>query len=149
MVKLIQISKEELPELVYFSYEGDFDLLEKFHLEKYTLEEAVLKTLELVNEHDEQVYLSYKKIIFNNKTIGYTIITGEFLYSFCIRKEFRTEEVKNGWFELLIKECGKNMKIGLMSNNTRAINFFKKRGYSITWVNPENNKVNEVLLTIN
>jgi len=147
LVEIVEISKYELIPIIHYSYEGDFDLANLYHLKKYTIEEAALRTIELINEHEKQVEFKFLKVICNSTLIGYFITSGDFLYSFCVRMEFRTKEVLTEWWKAILDYVGNNIKIGIMSNNTRAIKYFEKRGMSITWQNPEMNEPNEILFT--
>lgn len=149
MIKLTVISKQELPVLVKLSYEGDIDLWEKFHVEKYNFDSAVNKELELISQKDERYELNYQRVDFDEIPIGYVVSTGDFVVSFCLRKEYRTEEIKESWWNEMVKQIGNNIKFGVMSNNERAIGFLKKKGMGISWTNPEHKAINEVLLTLN
>lgn len=149
MVKLIQISKEELHGLVHIAYEGDYDLLDKYHIKKFNLESAVSSTLEMIDGMSKQLELKYFSVEWQGTQIGYVIISGDFLYSFGISIYHRTKNILKSWWDCLLLVMGDRIKVGLLSNNTRAIEYMKKRGLEITWSNPENKKINEVLLTLN
>ena len=147
MVKLIKISKNELPEIIRISYEGDKDLLDKYHINKYTLEGAVKKELELIEKMSTQLQLTYLKVLNADKVIGYVVKSGNFLYSFAISIYYRTSRILKEWWEALCLEMGDKFKVGLMSNNTRAIEYLKKRGLYITWQENDGEAIKEILLT--
>lgn len=147
MVYLTKISKHELPELIKLSYEGDDELLEKFHLKKMTLSNAVKCELELINEADRELELRYFKVIFEDKPIGYVVKSGKFLYSFAISVKYRKKEILEKWWDALKTVLGDKFTCGLMSNNTRAIAYMKARGMKVIFENPEHKEVNEILLS--
>lgn len=147
MVTLIKISKQELPEIIRLSYEGDKDLLDKYHVNKYTLEGAVKKELELIDNMSTQLELSYFKVLLADHIIGYVVKSGNFLYSFAVSIYYRKSKILKEWWDALSEEMGDKFNVGLMSNNTRAIEYLKKRGLEITWQETGDKEVKEILLT--
>lgn len=147
MVYLVEISKDELPEIILFSYKGDKDLLNKYHIQKFTLKEAVKSELDSIDNISKQIEFDYFKVLYQNKSIGYVVSSGSFLYSFAISIEYRTKNILQSWWVELKNRLGENFKCGLMSNNTRAIRYMEARGMRIEYENPLNKEVNEILLT--
>ena len=139
-VKLLPISREGLKDLITFSFEGDNDLLDKYHISPGDLEHCVNHTFTFI-EKNKDFYKSdmhlYRVIIADlgaALTIGYTItITNETtpheLYSFGIRKEHRGEDVKKAWLKAIEETLGLPYYMVLWSINKRAINFFVKNGF--------------------
>lgn len=148
MVYLIEISKDELQDLITMSYAGDNDLLNKYHVKKFTLKEAVKSEINSINNIGLNLKMNYFKVMFNNKPIGYFVKSGKFLLSFAISIQYRTKEILTDWWNELTKNMGKNFTCGLLSNNTRALDYMKKRGMKIIYENPEKKQINEILLTI-
>lgn len=141
MVTIKKISKAELPELIELSYEGDFDLFDKYHVVKTDFHGAVVVQLQMIHELAQEVDLSYYKVIFQKKPIGYFVTFDKFLYSFCINKKYRKKDVLMGWFQNVKKSLGKGFQTMLYKNNTRAIDHLVKQGMKIADENEENNTV--------
>ncbi len=142
MIKLTEIEKDELPGLVKASYEGDTDLLDKYHVKKFSLEAAVESEIVAIEKTSATLQFKFFKVLWGKKDIGYLVLSGDFLYSFCVNIKYRTKDILTEWWSALIKEIGKLPKVALNTNNTRAINYMQKRGLSICL-----RKGNEVLLT--
>lgn len=147
MIKLIEIPKQELPEIIRLSYEGDTELLEKYHAEKYTLDKAVEKELSLIDNISKQVEVKCFKVLNGNNAIGYIVKIGVYLYSFAISIYSRTKSVLKEWWKAVCDEMGDKFNVALMSNNTRAIKYLKDRGFEIVLEENKKDQVREILLT--
>jgi hypothetical protein len=93
--------------------------------------EAVLSTLDLIDDASKKFKLSYYKLIYKKQPIGYFVIFGEYLYSFAIGMSFRKKEVLSRWFEEVKSELPPRFKAMLYENNTRAINHLQRQGMKI------------------
>lgn len=137
MITIKKISKSELPKLVAISYERDEDLFEKYHIGKMNFPQAVLSTLDLIDEASQQFKLSYYKVIYQKQPIGYFVTFGDYLYSFGISMKFRKKDILVGWFLAVKKVLGKQFKALLYENNTRAISHLEKQGMKIVDIDNE------------
>ena len=143
MITIKKISKSEIPKLVAIAYEGDQELFDKYHsgnlFDDFNRDfpSAVLTTLDIIDEATDHVELSYYKVIYQKKPIGYFITFGNFLYSFAIAKSYRKRDVLIGWFESVKKVLGKNFFAILYDINTRAIAHLEKQGMQIIDHNQE------------
>lgn len=147
MIRLIEIPKSELKEYVQLAYIGDEELLSKYHIDNFTLLEAVNSTMDMVDVSAKTLRLTFFKVIFNDSSIGYVVVSGNHLYSFAIAIEYRTKQILKEWWQRVTEILGQQFTCLLFSNNTRAIDYMKKRGMKIEWQNTEHKKLNEVLLT--
>jgi len=129
-IKLEKISIFELPLLVRISYDGDEDLLNKYHIEKFSLEDAVESTMGMIKETGDTIEMSYFKVVLGDEPIGYLAIFQNFLYSFGINIKYRTKEVILQYWELIKEVLNDGFITMLYPNNDRAINFLKKQGMS-------------------
>lgn len=146
MINFIEISGKRLKEIVRMCYDGDDDMLNKYHIKKLTLDEAVDSTIGMILDAHEEIELDYVEVVYDGATIGYLVISGSFLYSFAVAVRFRKKQIMHEWFLALQALLGDGFSVGLLSNNTRAIDYFLRRGLSIAWQNPDNKQNNEVLL---
>lgn len=137
MITIKKISKSELPKLVAISYERDEELFEKYHIGKMNFPQAVLSTLDLIDEASQQFKLSYYKVIYQKQPIGYFVTFGDYLYSFGISMKFRKKDILVGWFLGVRKVLGKQFKALLYENNTRAISHLEKQGMKIVDIDNE------------
>lgn len=147
MLQLNEIEQKELPNLILLAYDGDQELLDKFHVEKFTLQEAVNSTLKMIDDVSKDLHLTYIKVMFGGVTIGYIIYSGKFLYSFGIAMSYRNKEVLKEWWDGVLELIGNDLTCGLLSNNERAIQYMLNRGMKIKWTNETSERIKEVLLT--
>lgn len=135
MITIKKISKSEIPSLIAISYEGDHELLSKYHSANMhgdvNFPIAVLSTLDTIDEVSKEFKLSYYKVIYQKKPIGYFVTFDNFLHSFGINIKYRNREVLSGWFESVKKVLGKHFVCMLYDINTRAINHLQKQGMRI------------------
>lgn len=149
-VKLTPIDKGELKPLVTLAFEGDNELLDTYHtLAPATLEECVNNTFAFIDKNKDfyNEDMSCFKVTVNGIAVGYTItIKNEKmpneLYSFGIKKEFRTWEITSQWMERLQTILGTPYYMILWAKNTRAINFFERNGF----VSEERNDLKKLII---
>jgi len=137
MITIKKISKAELPKLVGISYEKDEELFEKYHIGKMNFPQAVLSTLDLIDDASKQLNLSYYKVIYQKQPIGYFVTFGNYLYSFGIAMKYRKKDILVGWFLNVKKVLGKQFRALLYENNTRAISHLEKQGMKIIDIDNE------------
>lgn len=137
-VQLLPINREKLKELVSYSFEGDNDLLDTYHISPGTLEHCVDNTFTFIDKNKDFYGsdMCWAAVVIPQGVIGYTVyITNEKspneLYSFGIRKEYRTEEILHGWLKAVENELHLPYFIVLWDKNIRAIEFFRKNGFII------------------
>ena len=130
MVNLLKISKFDLPEAIKIAYEGDDELLEKYHVDKYDLMGAVASTLRMIYKmvEWENMEMDYYKVMQDETPIGYICTYPNNLYSFGINKKYRSKEILKEWWSRVKEVMGEKFITMLYPNNTRAINFLKKQG---------------------
>lgn len=151
-IQLIQIEKSELKSLITLSFEGDNELLDIFHIKApATLDECVNNTFSFI-ENNKDFYaedMKIFKLIRGMEAIGFTVIIENEhlpneLYSFGIKKEYRTWDITSKWMELLQKILGVPYYIILWSRNTRAINFFERNGF----ITEERNDLKKLIIKV-
>lgn len=135
MIKLIPITISALTYYVRLSFEGDNDLLKKYHISPGDLEHCVEHTMNFIKENYEYYGedMNIFVVLMDTKVIGYTItIKNEKapneLYSFGINIKYRKKDILKGWIEKVKEFLGNHYYIVLWSKNTRAIDFFEKNG---------------------
>lgn len=134
-----KISFYQLPEAVQASYEGDKDLLNKYHVAKWdTVKGAVTSTMVMIHACSKVKDLSYYKVTHQKKCIGYIVTFDNFLYSFGLSIKSRTEEIKEAFWSAIKKLLGNQFGCSLYNNNVRAIKFLEKQGMEIGSVDEEN-----------
>ena len=131
MVKLEKISKEELRPMVLKSYENDEELFNKYHVGKFSLQQCVEKTVEMIEEAELETPLNYYKVICNDDDIGYIVTFNSILYSFAIAMEYRKRDILIEWWKLVNDILGEEFYAILYKNNTRAIEFLKRQDMKI------------------
>ena len=151
-VKLIPVEKDEIKSLITLAFEGDNELLDIYHkLAPATLEECVNNTFAFINENKDfynEDMLCFKVTV-NGIEVGYTItIKNETfpneLYSFGIKKEFRTWEITSQWLNKINELLGLPYYMVLWSKNTRAINFFERNGF----ISEERNDLKKLIIKV-
>ncbi len=136
MVTLEIISKFELKKYVGIAYEGDTALLEKYHVGKFTHEQAVESTMSMIEIVDkncemEDEIMNHYKVELDGEAIGYVCTVPKYLYSFGINKKYRSKEILIEWWQRIKEVLGQTFITKLYPNNNRAINFCKKQGMEI------------------
>jgi hypothetical protein len=139
MITMKKISVMQLPMLVLIAYDGDTDLLDKYHISKLPLMGAVKSTLQMIFEMAKIEKLNCYKIVYQKKPIGYVVSYKNVLYSFGVNKAFRKREIMLSWWEELKQTIGRKFVCRLYRNNTRAIEFLKKQQMEEIEVNEEHN----------
>lgn len=141
---LIRIELSDLKELITYSFSDDPELLSKYsHLDNPTLEECVDKNFRTIIEKGGEVNCYAIFSTEEGGNIGFTVtltnpeIPHE-LVSFGIHKNFRTQKTVCKWLEEVTKLIGKYYYTALFTQNTRAIGFFQKNGF--TKVEPQDDK---------
>jgi len=137
MITIKKISKSELPKLVAISYEKDEELFDKYHIGKMNFPQAVLSTLDLIDDASQQLKLSYYKVVYQKQPIGYFVTFDGYLYSFGISMKFRKKDILVGWFVAVKKVLGLNFRAMLYENNTRAISHLEKQGMKVIDIDQE------------
>lgn len=128
MVTIKKISRYQLFDLILFSYKGDTKGLEFFHVKRFTLEEAVDCTFKMISDEAKLVDFTYYKICYQQCPIGYFVITEDVLYSFCINIKYRKPKIILAWWNIVESLFKGSFYTGIYANNTRALNFLKRRG---------------------
>lgn len=130
MIELKKISKFELPELIMAAYKGDESLLNQYHVEIFTLEQAVESTLWMIEttEENEGKNMEHYSVSCDGEPIGYVSIFPNMLYSWGLNKEYRSEDIKQDFWESICDILEGKFIVMLYPNNTRAINFCKRQG---------------------
>lgn len=127
-----KISKTQLPKLIELSYLGDDDMLEQYHSgQKIDFFNAIIKELDYIHQASKKFDLSYYKLIYKQKPIGYFVTFDGFLYSFGIGKKNRSKEVLANWFSQVKRALGSQFISMLYSYNTRAIKHLERQGMTI------------------
>lgn len=137
MITIKKISKSELPKLVAISYEKDEELFDKYHIGKMNFPQAVLSTLDLIDDASKELKLSYYKVVYQKQPIGYFVTFDGYLYSFGISMRFRKKDILVGWFVAVKKVLGLNFRAMLYENNTRAISHLEKQGMKVIDIDQE------------
>ena len=144
MIELNPITQEELFTNIYLSFEGDNDLTERFTPIRRTFQQTVsyiygevVKTIEdPVYEGDVHLFQVTCQIGEKRPVIGYivTIENAErphMLLSFGVNIKYRTWPILQLWLQAIKDLLGEPYYTCLWNANTRAINFFKKNGFTI------------------
>lgn len=131
MVTIKEIFRDQVRPLIHLAYDGDDDLLKKYHIKEYVLEEAVESQMSMINTTRGEVDLNYYKVLFNNAPIGYFVTFKECLYSFGIGMEWRTKEILIQVWDKIKSVLEETFVCILYKNNTRAINWLLKCGMRV------------------
>lgn len=127
MIELTRL-EYELKRYVEAAYRGDEDLFNKYHVAKYTFEEAVEETLRMIYETSLEVEMSYFGVVEEGKIIGYLCTHPNNLYSFGINIHYRTKDVLSQFWEKIKEVLGVGFMTVLYPNNSRAIEWVKRCG---------------------
>lgn len=146
MIRLAKISLYELPELIAISYQGDNDLLQKYHIAPMDLQSAIESTFGMIYSVAQMKKAYYYKVVYQKQPIGYVVtFDGNFLYSYGIAVKFRKKDILIDWWEQVKQLLDDDFGTMLYGNNYRASDFLQKQGMKIT----QEDKQHNVLTFIN
>lgn len=131
MITLKKISKYQVKPLIALSYEEDTELFDKYHLSKMEHSECVESTMGLIEGASKEKELTYYKVLFQKKPIGYIITCPNVLYSYAIAVKFRKKAILVEWWKAVKGLFNGIFATGLYENNTRAILFLQRQGMVI------------------
>lgn len=139
MIKLVKIDKNSLRFYVKLAFGGDMDLLEKYHISPGTLDHCANHTMGFIEENTNHYKddIEFYAVVLDFETpIGYTVLiknekAPHELYSFGIKKEYRTAENLKGWLNAVREQLKTPYYIVLWSKNDRAINFFERNEFIV------------------
>ena len=145
-VKLIPADHSQLFHLVYFAFDGDSDLIDKYQAEKrthaqlvnYVHSEITSTMLNPVFKGDVHLYA----IVIDEETaVGYcALIINEgkphMLFSYGINIAYRKKEILTGWLKAVGEILGDTYYTCNWNENTRSIAFLEKNNFAILR-NPE------------
>lgn len=140
MVSLKKISLYELPDLIYRSYDGDKLLLDKYHIQRFSLINAVQSTFSMIHTASRIKQLCIYKVVYEKQPIGYVVTyDGNFLYSYAIAVKFRKKSILADWWQQVKKVLDKDFSTMIYGNNERAINFLKRNNMEVIQEDKQNN----------
>lgn len=126
-----QIHIDEVEKYVRIAFDGDNELWEKYHNPDNNFEEIVTNNVKNIKELEEYVPVTCFAIFIENKAIGFSVFSGNLLYSFGINLKHRIKEVLLHWMEWMKNRFDNCFVVALCEENTRAIAFFLRNGLSI------------------
>jgi hypothetical protein len=119
-------------------YNGDDDLINKYHiLAPTTLDLAVANTVKTLIEAGMTNKFNLYSVFWKGKLMGYygieiaIVAQGKvpMLTGFCIKKQFRQNEMKKKFFDLVREHfVEKNILTAIYDKNERALNYICKSG---------------------
>lgn len=127
MVKINEILRDELPFLIKRAFDGDSELMSKYHIINGTIEECIDSTMYAIIDVDKVYGVKCYMISCDDRAVGYMTIGPDFLHSFGININYRTKDVLKEWYQSLLS-IKSDFFCTLHSKNTRAIEFLKKQG---------------------
>lgn len=132
-ISVKKILKEDIGKYVGFAFEGDNELVEKFHFADTTLEETVASNVKNIIELSEKIDLDCYAVYWRENIIGFFVMAyhNSMLYSFGINKQYRVKEILMDWWEYVKTISGEYLVCPLNAENKRAINFFIKNGMEV------------------
>lgn len=137
MVTLIEIDKDVLRPCVVSAFDGDAELLSRYHIIQGTLNECVSDTLDRIEQVSKTNKLKYFSVTMESAVIGFTVIGDAFLLSFGIKERYRVRAVVMEWWKLVCEELDNEFVTWIFKKNTRAISFLLKNGMEIVDNDPK------------
>ena len=127
-MNLKEIDIIELKECIKVAYEGDIDLLTTYHVDNFSLDEAVNSTLQMIEITSHEIAIFSYAVCNESGVIGYLTIAKNNLYSFGINIKHRNKETLKMFWDKINETLKYGFICTLYPNNTRAINWLKKSG---------------------
>lgn len=130
-VKIKRVSKHKLRAIVGGSFEGDNELIDKYHSVGISKEASINETMKRIDDISNMHKCCFFDVRFCGKSIGYFVTFDNFLFSFCINIRYRKNDILIAWWYLVKKELGENFGTMLFNKNERAIDFLKRHGMKV------------------
>jgi hypothetical protein len=123
----------ELKKAIEIAFVDDELLLNKFHIIKTGLKDAVYDTKYNILDFKKIYGAEYYLLKDGEEIIGYCVLSNmyHFLYSFGINIEYRSKENKMALFNFVVEKCNGTFFCSLYNINDRAINYLTKMGMHI------------------
>ena len=128
MISLTEIPLSELRKYVEIAYRGDFDLLDKYWGDGFSLEEAVNETMFVINQVAEEIDVDCYSVENDGEEIGYIVKFPNNLYSFSININHRTKKNLIEYWERIKEVMEEGFICMLFPQNIRASNWLKRCG---------------------
>lgn len=133
-----KIPLSEIQDFCEIAFRGDNLFIEKYHLHDDTMDDLITNNVLNIFELSSQMKVKCYSVYFENKAIGFTVISKGLLYSFGIKKEYRTKEIVLTWLEWVKNLLDNDFIVCLLPENTRAIDFFTRNGLIISTTDKDN-----------
>jgi hypothetical protein len=130
-ISVYAISIADVEKYITIAFDGDNDLIDKFHFSDKTLLDTVVNNVKNINEFNERQPAFCYAIRRGSKAIGFTVLSQNILYSFGINKEYRKKDIVLEWLQWVKDTLNDAFVLCLLPENTRAIDFFVRNGMSI------------------
>jgi hypothetical protein len=133
-----KIPLSEIQKFCEIAFVGDNAFVEKYHFQDKTIEDLVMNNVINIYELTKQMPVKCYSIYWESKPIGFTVVAKGLLYSFGIKKEYRTKQITLTWLDWVKGLLAYDFVVCLFPENTRAINFFTRNGLTIGKTTKEN-----------
>jgi hypothetical protein len=131
MVTFVKILPDSLRPAIKAAFEGDIDLIDKYHVVNGDLQICVEDTERRIQEVSENDPLEFFALYYGKVLIGFTVIGDSFLLSFGINIRYRVKYVVLGWWNWVSKLLDYEFATWIFKKNTRTIEFLKRNGMKI------------------
>lgn len=130
-LKINRVSKVKLRGIIELSFEGDTDLIEKYHSVGISKDASIDETMKRIDDISKMQKCSFFDVRFCGKSIGYFVIFDKFLFSFCINIRYRKKDILLEWWGEVKKQLGEEFGTMLFNKNEPAIEFLKRQGMKV------------------
>ena len=115
------------------AFEGDYELVDKYHYINSDYIECVTDTYLKIKQAQKKYPLEMYDSKLGEDVIGYVVIckTYNFLYSFGINVQYRTPQNMTFFFKKIAMSFNGGFTCGLWAKNMRAIEYLLKNGMEI------------------
>jgi hypothetical protein len=131
MVTFVKILPHSLRPAIISAFEGDIDLINKYHLVNGDLKTCVQDTERRIQEVSENDPLEFFALYCEENLIGFTVIGDSFLLSFGINIRYRFKAIVLYWWNLVCKMLDYEFATWIFKKNTRTMDFLKRNGMKI------------------
>lgn len=135
---LTKIKPEDIRPYIWLAFQDDEELLTNIHISPGTLDHCVDHTFESIKKEADfyKGDIAFYIVSCNGVHVGFTITINNDprpneLYSFGINIKHRNKDLLVGWLKAVSELLAYSYYIVLWSKNDRAIQFFKRNGFSV------------------
>ena len=131
MLAATKITRSKLPSIVQAAFDGDTELIEKYHVVNTCLADCVKDTVERIEQASQTYTLRCFAVAEGKEDAGFIVVGDDFLYSFGLNAKYRSKGNLQQFWALVTGVLPANFFSVMNFKNTRAVKFLERNKMKI------------------